>query len=400
MPTTLPFHVVGVSHHTADLSLRGRLALTPGETLDWLEGERAAGRTVVLLSTCNRFELYWWGEDDQATRLRDMAAQRGVPLQPSVLYHRDGAAAVRHLFAVAAGLDSQVFGESEILGQVRRAHELARKAGTTRWELDAVFCAAFGAARRVRHETKLGRHPASVGTAALAHAKACCGGSLSERSVLVLGAGEAAEAVLRALESEPVGSVTVLNRTTDRAHALAATWEARVEQWDQLPTALRRADVICTATAAPEPVLTAAMLQEAAAGRNGRPVVVLDLAVPRNVDPAARDLAGVWLFDLDDLRLQHCPVTTSLSPVLEHADRVLREEYARFRATLRNRAAAPHLAELHRIGAELAQEEADRALAALQSLSERDREIVRQMATRLARRLLYPASRAIRKQEY
>jgi glutamyl-tRNA reductase len=400
VPTTLPFHLVGISHHTADVNLRGKLALTPDETLDWLEQERAAGRAVVLLSTCNRFELYWWGDDDQDRRLRSMATQRGVSLHPSVLYHRDGAPAVRHLFAVAAGLDSQVLGESEVLGQVHCAHELSQRAGTTRWELDTVFCAALAAGRRVRHETTLGRHPASVSSAALAHAKLCWGGSLEGRSVLVLGAGEAAEGMLRALEGEPVGHVTVLNRTAERGHELAAAWEADAGQWDALAATLPQADILCATTAAPEPIVSAAMLETAVAVRGGRPLVVLDLAVPRNVEPAARDVPGVRLFDLDDLRLQHCPVTSGIAPALDDAERVLREEYVRFQTALRTRAAAPHLAELHRLGAELAQEEADRALAELGSLSERDREVVRQLASRLTRRLLYPASRAIRDREF
>jgi glutamyl-tRNA reductase len=389
-----------VSHHTADVGLRGRLALVPEETVDWLERERDAGRTLVLLSTCNRFELYWWGDDDQDRRLRAIAAARGFTLHPSAVYHRDGAPAVRHLFTVAAGLDSQVFGESEILGQVRRAHELAQKSGSSCWQLDAVFCAAVGAGRRVRHETSLGRHPASVSSAALAHAKLCWNGSLEGRSILVLGAGEAAEGVLRALEHEAVGPVTVLNRTAERAHALAATWEAGSADWEDLSSALARADVLCAATASPEPVVTAAMLEAALAVRGGRPIVVLDLAVPRNVEPAARDVAGVRLFDLDDLRLQHCPVTTGIAPAIDQAERILREEFVRFRAALRSRAAAPHLAELHRLGERLAEEEAERALAELESLSEREREVVRQMAGRLTRRLLYPASKAIRERGF
>ncbi len=400
MPTTLPFHLVGVSHHTADVSLRGKLSLSPDETLDWLEQERKAGRALIVVSTCNRFELYWWGDDDQDRRLRAMAAQRGVDLDPSIIYHRDGAPAVRHLFAVAAGLDSQVFGESEILGQVRCAHELAYQAGATRWELDAVFCAALGAGRRVRRETTLGRHPASVSSAALAHAKLCWGGSLEGRSVLVLGAGEVAEGVLRALEHEPVGPVTVVNRTAERAHVLATAWDAEAGKWGALPVALQHADVVCAATAAPQPIVSSAMLEAAMATRAGRPVVVLDLAVPRNVEFAARDVPGVRLFDLDDLRLQHCPVTSGIAPAIDHADRILREEYVRFRAALRSRAAAPHLAELHRLGAQLAQEEANRALAELETLSDEEREIVRRMASRLTRRLLYPASKAIRERGF
>jgi len=398
--TTLPFHLIGISHHTADVALRERISLAPDEITDWLAHEREAGRSLVVLATCNRFELYWWGDEDQERRLRAFAARRGAALPPGIIYQRDGAKAVRHLFAVAAGLDSQVFGESEILGQLRRAYEMARSAGTSTWALDAVFAAALAAGRRVRHETPIGRHPASVGSAALAHARLCWGDSLVGRHVLLLGAGEAAEVVLRALESEPVGPVTLLNRTGERADALAGSCRARAGDWRELPTALADADVVCVTTSAPHPVVTAATLEAAIAARGGRPIVVLDLAVPRNVEPAARDIPGVRLFDLDDLRLQHCPVTDGIAPAIDQAERIIREELAQFRRALRSRAAAPHLAELHRIGERLATEEADRALAELGTLSDEQREVVRRMASRLTRRLLYPASRTIRERGF
>jgi glutamyl-tRNA reductase len=159
---------------------------------------------------------------------------------------------------------------------------------------------------------------------------------------------------------------------------------------------LARADVVFAATAAPEPVLSSSMLAEALAPRPERPLLVLDLAVPRNVDPAARDLRGVRLFDLDDLRLQHCPAVVGSAPALEEAEALVRAEVSQFRKTLRNRTAAPHLAELHRLGDRLAQEETDRVLAELGPLSESQQDIVREMAERLVRRLLYPASRKIR----
>src|SRR5262249_8261898 len=154
------------------------------------------------------------------------------------VYRRDGLAAVRHLFLVAAGLDSLVVGEYEILGQVRRAHALARTAGSTTWQLDAAFVAAVDVGRRVRSETPLGRHPGSVGSAAVGQARLCCGASLTGRAVLVLGAGEVADGVLQALGDSGAGSVVVINRTPERGESLVTGRAARNGDWDSLPVAL------------------------------------------------------------------------------------------------------------------------------------------------------------------
>jgi glutamyl-tRNA reductase len=392
----MPFHLAGVSHHTADVSLRERLVLTPDAIADWLERERHAGRSIIVLSTCNRFELYWWGDHDQEAGLRAVARERGAPLDPRTVYRRDGLPALSHLFLVAAGLDSQVLGEHEIAGQVRRAHEQARAFRTTTWELDAAFAAALAAGRRARRETALGRHPGSVASASVAHAKRCSGGSFEGRNLLVLGTGEVAEGVLHALEAEPCGSVLVLGRTAERAETLVTDRAASWASWNTLPEALAQADVVFAVTAAAEPVLSGPALAETLRSRPERPVVVLDLAVPRNVEAAARDVPGVRLFDLDDLRLQHCPAAVGSSPALEEAEALVRTELSRFRKMLRGRVVGPHLAELHRLGERIAREEADRTLADLGSLSEEQQDLVRLMAERLVRRVLYPASRKIR----
>jgi glutamyl-tRNA reductase len=350
----------------------------------------------MVLATCNRLELYWWGDDDQHGSLLDLARKQGLALNTGLVYRRDGLAAVSHLFRVAAGLDSQVMGEYEILGQLRRAHRQAQAAATTTWELDAAVTAALATGRRARRETALGRHPGSVASAALGQAALCWGGSLAERRLLLLGAGEVADGVLRGLESHPYGSLVVANRTPTRAETLASARGVEAVAWDALPAELVRADVVIAATAAPQPVLEAALLAKALESRGGEPVVVLDLALPRNVDPLARDVAGVRLFDLDDLRLEHCPAVWGSGQSIEDAEAIIRDAISRFGRTLRIRAAAPHLAELHSLGERLAEEEAERALAELETLSPEEREVVRRMASRLARRLLYPASQKIR----
>src|SRR5262245_14822750 len=387
----LPFHVVGLSHHTAGIQLREQLAFSQAEAAAWLQGQAAAGSTALLLSTCNRCALYWTGGPDLEAWFRDFALTRGAPLGEALL-RLDGEAAVRHLFDVTAGLDSQVLGESEVLGQVRWAYDAARAAGTTNRMIDTILSGALVAGRRVRRETKLGRHPASVGSAAVDVAASIT--ALAPARVLIVGAGEVAEGVLRALRGR-TARTAVITRRLDRAASLASSFGAVAGEWDALDAALATADVVFVGTAASAPVIGAARLADAV-GDSGRQVAVFDLSVPRNVDPAARDVAGIKLFDLDDLQQLRCPVEGFSSPTIDHARRLLEEELERVSGALRARAAAPRLAELHRIAARLAEEEAETALAQLGALSERERQVVKQMAERLVRRVLYPVSRTVR----
>jgi glutamyl-tRNA reductase len=391
----LPFHVVGISHHTAGVDVRERFSLTSAEIGAMLERERAAGHSVVLLATCNRCELYWSGSHDLEGRFRELAQARGA-YGAAPWTRLDGRAAVAHLMRVAAGLDSQIVGETEILGQVRRAFDLARAAGTTTRELDMVFSAALAAGRRVRSDTVIGRHAGSVSGAAVHLLRQLAGGSLGGRSLVLLGAGEAAEGVLQALDSDDLPVVTMVVRNPQRAQGLAHAWQVpHVRAWGELETVLARADVVIAATAAAGPIVSAAQL-ERAIGRFARELWVADLALPRNIDPESREVAGVHLYDLDDLRDRCCPAPRTGSLVLREADRILVQELDRLGATLRARAAAPALAELHRMGSRVVEEETARALDLLDGLSENERNVVRAMAERVARRLLYPVSRAVR----
>jgi glutamyl-tRNA reductase len=389
----LSLHVIGVSHHTAGVKVRESLVFTPAETATWLEQQRLAGRSAVFLSTCNRLEIYWTGPDDLEPWFREFVLARGVEPGKVVTRHH-GHAAVRHLFSVAAGLDSQVLGETEILGQVRRAHQAACAAGTNGPEFDATFDAAIAAGRRVRRETALGKHPASVSSAAVDVALASTGGR-SSPSAVVLGAGEVADGVLRALQERGITDVTIVNRRADRASVLASRWKIPSRPWEELGALLEQADLFFVTTGAKHPVVRADDLAAGLAGRNSE-LIVMDLAVPRNVDPAATDLPGVRLFNLDDLQELRCPAAGQPSIAVAEAERILTEEIARLESSLQARNAAPRLAELHRLGAELAREEADRALASLDRLSDVERQVVRDMADRLVRRVLYPMSRALR----
>ena len=388
----LPFHVVGVSHHTAGIELRERFAFTSAEIAAWLQGQAAAGSTALLLSTCNRCEIYWTGDLDLEAWFRDFSLSRGACLGEALL-RLDGEEAVRHLFDVTAGLDSQILGETEVLGQVRRAYDAARAAGTTNRLIDSILSASLVAGRRVRRETVLGRHPASVSSAAVDVATSAVGGLAAARA-LVLGAGEVAEGVLKALHGRTAGTALV-NRRPERAAALASAWDAVSGAWDDLESLLAASDVVFVATAAGHPVITRAHLAEAV-GPRGRELAVFDLSVPRNVEPSARSVPGIRVFDLDDLQRLRCPVEGFASPAIDHARNVLDQELERLDTALRARAAAPRLADLHRMAARLAEEEADVALAQLGDLNDREQRVVREMAERLVRRVLYPVSRTVR----
>jgi glutamyl-tRNA reductase len=388
-------HVIGVSHHTAGVEVREQFALTPAEEAAWLETERLAGRSAVLLSTCNRCEVYWSGEHDIDRWFQDFARARGADRHHAVT-RLDGSAAVRHLYRVAAGLESQIVGEHEILGQVRRAYQAARAAGTTDRLLDAVFVGALTAGRRVRRETMLGRHPMSVSSAAVDVA-ASVEGELAGRRAVVLGAGTVADALLRALAPHRLAGVAVVNRHLPRAQALAAAWGAVSTGWSDLEALLAAANVVFVSTSSTRPLVSAAMLADAVGGVPSRRMTVLDLSVPRNVEPTARAVEGIRLYDLDDLQQLRCPASGFSAPSVAEAEQLLRGEIEQLLREIEAReAAAPRLAELHRMAARLAEEETERALRQLSEPTEQHRRVVRELADRLVRRVLYPVSRDIR----
>jgi glutamyl-tRNA reductase len=216
--------------------------------------------------------------------------------------------------------------------------------------------------------------------------------------VVVLGAGEAAEGVLRALHHRGGSQVTLVNRHSAKAAVLAAAWGAETGTWEERDRHLASADVMLVATASARPVVSAAQLARLTEERRQRALLVIDLAVPRNVEPSARTIPGIELLDLDDLQQRCCPAAGTASAELAEAESILEEELVRLGLALRGRVAAPRLADLHALSRKLAEQESDWALAQLQTLSDREREIVRQMAERLVRRVLYPVSRSIREE--
>jgi glutamyl-tRNA reductase len=384
--------VVGLNQNNAPLAIRERLAFVPGElpgALGHLRNHVAEG---FILSTCNRVELYGVaGHADTGAQVlgRFLAETRGFPadeLQP-LLYSHAHEAAVAHLFRVASGMDSMVLGEGEILSQVRAALEVANAAGSLGPVLKRLGSAAVGAGKRVRSRTAIGRNPLSVVTLALRTASGA-EHSWAASSVVILGAGETAEMTLRHLAGVTPRAVTVVSRRHDRAAALADRYGVLAAPWEELPVRLASADVVIGCTSAPEIVVRAGELAAARAD-NSRPLLCLDLGVPRDIDPQVRRLPGVRLVDLDELQTAASENRARRARELEHAEAVVGGEVERFMEWWRSRQVVPTIAALRAYAAEVRDAEVEHALARMNELSPRDEFVVRALAQRIVGKLLH-----------
>ena len=293
---------VGLNHQTCPLAARERLAALGAASAR--EALAARGwREVVVLATCNRFEVYAVGVGTGPELSDALAAfldgHAGREVSPH-LYRFADAEAARHLFTVAAGLDSLVLGESEILGQVKAGYEAAFESDTTGKLTNVLFQRALFVGKAVRGRTGISEGQVSVASVAVEMARRIFG-ELSASRVLVLGAGETAEKTARHLLSAKVSGLHIANRTWDRAAALAADLKADPVRWEAFPRLLRKVDVVVASTSAPEPVLTVPMAREALAERDGRPLFLVDIAMPRDVAEGVGDLDGAYLYTLSDL---------------------------------------------------------------------------------------------------
>ena len=337
---------VGLSHRTAPVELR--------ETVDFsrhgLEhaladlSSRGTGREIVVLATCNRAEIYAVGETDETADQigRFFSDYHDIPhdrVREHLYVHR-GADAARHLFRVAAGLDSLVVGEPQILGQVKAAYGLASDRQLTAALTNRLFHSAFTVGKRVRSETGLGEGAVSVSYAAIALAKKIFG-DLKGRAVLILGAGEMAKLTGIHLQAQRVKQITIASRTLSTAQNIATRLDGVAVPWDRIGQALSAADIVVTATGASEPVLTRARVDEAMRHRRNRPLFVIDIAVPRDVDPAVGQLDQVFLYNIDDLRTIVQENLARRGAELARAEAIVDEEVAKYTAWMQSREIVP-----------------------------------------------------------
>ncbi len=298
---------LGISHATAHVELRERFAVAESELSSAtvrLGRARAIGEAVIL-STCNRVEFYAASETAEAGFggiLDFLGEQFGLRTgERGIFYRYDAPLSVRHLFRVVSGLESMVLGETEIFGQVKKAYGTASAGGTTSRHLNKLFQRAFRVAKEVRSNTSITRGPVSAGSVAVDLAEKIFG-ELSTRKVMVLGAGEASEQTARALFSRGAKSILVSNRSYDRAAQLAGELGGRAIHFEEWEREFHDLDIIISSTAAPHPILTREKLAPIMAGRKNRPLFAIDLAVPRDIEPAVNEVEGVFLYDIDSLQ--------------------------------------------------------------------------------------------------
>src|SRR5215204_1317301 len=299
---------LGISHKTAPLGLRERVAMTEGRAAGVLRElvEAPEVQEVAAISTCNRTELYLAAPDPvgaEALALGILAREAGTPPTELVghLYSLRAADAGLHLFQVTAGLDSMIVGEAEVQGQVKRAYELALVEGATGPILNRLFRGALTAGGRAREETGISQKGVSIPSVAVELARRAIG-DLSDKRVLVVGAGETAELVAKALVARGVATVFVANRHYDRAIGLAQRFDGTAVRFDELPEQLAGADIVVSATNSPHHIVERDGLEHVMEARPERPLLAIDLAVPRDIEPACREIAGVTVHDIDDVQ--------------------------------------------------------------------------------------------------
>ncbi|MGH2974252.1 MAG: glutamyl-tRNA reductase, partial [Solirubrobacterales bacterium] len=377
------------------LDLRERLSLTEGRAVGALHELTAVEgiHEAAAISTCNRTELYLIVSDTveaESTALGVLTRQ--AEIRPTELlghlYSLRSGDAARHLFRVTAGLDSMIVGEAEIQGQVKRAYELALVEGATGPILNRLFRGALAAGGRVREETAVGEKGVSIPSVAVELARRTLG-DLGERRVLVIGAGETAELLARALVSRGVATVFVANRHYDRAIGLAQRFEGTAVRFEELPEQLEAADIVVSATNSPHHIVERDELEQVMKSRAGRPILLVDIAVPRDIEPACREIAGVSLHDIDDVQQIVERNASGREAEAKRAEHLLDAEQDRFERWLSSLEVVPTITALRERGDEVVRRVLAENDGRWENLSEADRERLSAMAKAIASRLLH-----------
>ncbi len=387
--------LLGVSHKTAPVARRERLALTERQALEFSTQATLCPevREAVTISTCNRTEVYLVTSDPVGaeTAVLGMLARR-ADIRPTelaeIIYCPRNCDAARHLYRVTGGLESMILGEAEIQGQVKRAYDGALAAGLTGSLTNRLFGAALTTGKRVRSQTGIGRSRVSVPSVAVDLAREVLG-DLSRRHVVIIGAGETSELTARALADQGVSTVFVANRHADRALSLAQRFQGHVVSLDDLPAQLGRADIVLSSTSSPHPIVEAQELALVMDERGGRPLLLIDIAVPRDVQSMCGELPGVTLYDIDDLQATVARNLDMRADQLPLADAIIEEEIQRFARWLGQLDTLPTVAALRERGSTLVDQVLAENAGRWESASARDLARVEAVARAVMQRLLH-----------
>ncbi|HEX3759971.1 MAG TPA: glutamyl-tRNA reductase [Kofleriaceae bacterium] len=397
--------VVGISWRTAPVAVREKLAFRDDElsaTLQAMTTDLPVAE-ALLVSTCNRVEVYGVGKpgaDPTGPVRAFLAAQRDLaPGEVAdVLYDHRGTAAVRHVFSVASALDSLVLGEAQILGQLKAAYGVATTAGTSGPLLGRCLERAFGVAKRVRTETAIARGAANVSTVSVDLAKRVFG-NLTGKSVLVIGAGKMSTLAARHLYASGAQHIVVTNRSPEKAEALAAEIDGIARPWADLEAHLALADVVISSTGAREPILTRPLFKRVTKARRWRQLVVIDIAVPRDADPAIGEFDGVYVFDIDDLEKVVAANLAERARAAEHAGRIVEHEAGQFEHWMRTQGVVPTIRALRERFARVAEAELQKTLDQLgrrEHTQAQQREAIQRLVQLVVNKLLHQPTIALR----
>lgn len=404
--------VVGCSHQNTPIEVRERLAFATWQLPKAFELFAATfpGVEAVILSTCNRVELYTAAENGSMPSAEEVARffdafQRQSGYETPVdtaqltiehLYHYTGSQAVEHLFNVSASLDSMVMGEPQILGQVKQAYQLATQYNATGPLTHAAFQTALKTARRVASQTDIQQHRVSIPSIAVADFAQQIFESFDDKTTLVIGAGKMAEETLNYLRDQGARDIIVANRSKKRAEDLARLWSGCAVAWEDLDQALARADMVVATTAATEPIITVEKFAAIQSARGRRPLFILDLAVPRDFDPAVGELEGVYLYSIDDLKASCEENRRRRKKELPAAERIIARETNKFIAEQHHRATGPVIQQLRKGWHKPKDDELRRLMNKLPDLSTDQQDEIRQSFDRLINKLLHVPLESLR----
>jgi glutamyl-tRNA reductase len=393
----MAFSILGINHKTAPIALREKVAFSEERLLAALRAlrEESGVAEVVILSTCNRTEVYWAGAASGSELTQWLERHHGNNLDlASSLYVHQADRAVEHAFSVASGLDSMVLGEAQILGQLKDAYRVAQQAGSTGPALNKLFQAAFSAAKRVRSETRIGANAVSLASATVQLARRVYS-DLSAQSALMVGAGDMNALVARHFATAGVKRMVIANRTLARAQTLAAELKAYAVGLGDIDKELGEADIVISCTGSPVPLIAKNAAEAAIRARRHRPIFMVDLAVPRNIEPEVADLEDVYLFSIDDLQQLVDENRQHRETAADDARLVIQQEVAHFLAQSRAQDAGPAIQSLRRQADAIRRQTAEQArrMAAAGKSSD---EIIDFLANTLTNRLLHTPTQALR----
>ena len=383
----MPVFCVGLSHHSAPVELLEALSRSKDELPGQLPPRPAE---MVVISTCNRFEVFGSLSANALESTASFFLRAGVADSIHTLTGRDAA---HRLYRIVCGLDSMVLGESQIIGQVASAYAAAQAARRAGPVMTALFQGAIRAGRRARRETEIGKSASSISAAAVRLARDCLGG-IQKARVLVLGSGEMGRLTLRSLQELGVANVDVAGRHLDKAARAAHRFGAKAHLINSLPCLLENADVVISATSASRPPITADMMRAAARARGGRPILVVDIAVPRDVEPEAGEIPGVRLFDLDSLKARDENAESLRLREVPRVERIIEEELDALSLALAENSLRPVIGQLWLKASSIRQEVLERTRARLPEMDEASWAHIERLASALVNKLLHdPATR-------